>query len=177
MSIFRKLPRWVWLGGAGLVVVAIAVVSLVRGDGDTLDDLARAQRESAEASTSADRIRRSLKEIAGNLESASGLSSQSSKIEELTGAQRRSLRDLVALLRGQLGTLERSATVVESTTSSTASLTRLSRAQSEELRSAVAVLRRLRTVAADASGDSGVLAQAARYSARLARDSRKAFER
>jgi hypothetical protein len=176
MSLLQRVPRWVWWAGAGLLVV-FAVYSLVRGEGDTFNDLERAQRKSEQASTSADRIRTSLKEIAENLESASGLSSQSSKIEELTGAQRRSLRNLVGLLEGQLDTIERSANVVEGATSSTASLTRLSRTQSERLRSSVAVLRRLRTFAADASGDSGVLAQTARYSARLARDSRKAFER
>ncbi len=171
------MPRWAWFAGAGALVVAgVGAAALLRGD-DDLEKLAEAQRQSEKASSSSAQIRKSLQDIAENLDRAAGLSGASGRIEELTAAQRRSLRDLVDLLQGQLDTIERSSALVKQSTSSTAALARLSRAQSEELESAVDVLRRLRAFAAEAGGDSARLSQMARYGARLARDSRKAFER
>ncbi|MDQ3986773.1 MAG: hypothetical protein M3280_09785 [Actinomycetota bacterium] len=162
----------------GVVAVAgVAGFALTRGDNEALEKLETAGRQSEKASTSSERIRESLKEIARNLEEASGLSGKSSKIEKLTAAQRQSLTDLVVLLKGQLKTLERTSGIVEGATSSTASVAKLSEGQTERLEEAIAVLRSLEDLAAGATGDSADLAHRARYSARLAEDSQESFER
>ena len=172
-----RISRRTALIGVVVVVLAIAGFALTRGDNEALEKLEAAGRQSEKASTSSEQIRKSLKEIAGNLKEASGLSEQSSKIEKLTAAQRQSLTNLIDLLKGQLQTLERTSGIVRGATSSTASLAELSESQTERLREAIAVLRSLEDLAAEATSDSADLAHSARYSARLAEDSQESFER
>lgn len=142
-----------------------------------LKDVERATEAGEEAQPRSEKLESSLEDIADNLRAASGLSNKSDRIEELTAAQRRSLISLIDLLESQLETLERSSELVGETESETESLAELSEEQTTRLEEAVEVLERLRDFARRAGAKSADLARSARYSARLAEDSQKAFER
>jgi hypothetical protein len=174
---FGRIPKPLL---ALIVVVCVAAVLgpiLLGGDPslEALEDLESAQESGEEAATSSERIRRSLDEIADNLEAGAGISSQGDRIGELTAEQQKSLRDLVSVLEIQLGVLDRSSALVGETTESTRSLAELSEAQAANLKEAVGVLRSIEDLAAEASGSSADLARQALYGARLSEDSKDAF--
>jgi methyl-accepting chemotaxis protein len=173
----RNIPKPVL---ALLVVVLVAAVAgpvFLGGDPsfDGLEDLERAQEKGEEAASSSDRIRKSLEEIAENLREGSGISGKGDRIEELTAEQRRSLQDLVAVLETQLGVLDRSSGLVGETTESTTSLAEISERQAQNLEEAIAVLRDIEDLAAEASASSADMSRQALYGARLAEDSEDAF--
>jgi uncharacterized membrane protein len=162
----------------GIVVVAAILGPLFLGGGpslESLEKLEKAQASGEEASTTSDRIRRSLREIADNLEEGAGISTKGDRIGELTAEQQRSLRQLVAVLETQLDVLDRSSELVGETTESTESLADISAAQAANLKDAIVVLRNVEGLAADATARSTDLTRQARYGARLAEDSEEAF--
>jgi hypothetical protein len=172
----RRTPRPL------LALIALVVVAAIAGpllsDGasfEGLEDLERAQESGEVAADRSDRIRKSLEEIAENLEEGAGLSSSGDRIEELTTEQRRSLRELVSVLETQLGVLDRSSGLVSETTESTESLADISEAQAETLQDTIVVLRDIEDLAAEASASSADFARQAIYGARLAEDSEEAF--
>lgn len=141
-----------------------------------VQQLRRAEEASGKAQQRSERIARALEELASNLELGAGLEAQSDEINELTARQRRSLQDLVEVLENQLTTLERSGRVLEGTEETTEGIARLSGRQADAIRRAVAALGRIEDAAADAGRFSALVAARARYAARLAEDSQKAFE-
>lgn len=173
----RRIPKPVL--ALLLVVFAAAFAGpLLLSDGPSfegLEDLERAQEQGEEAASSSDRIRRSLEDIADNLEKGADIAGQGDKIGELTSKQRDSLEDLVGLLETQLEVLDRSSGLVGETTESTTSLAEISERQAERLENAIEVLRDIKDLAAEASGSSADLSRQARYGARLAEDSEDAF--
>jgi hypothetical protein len=161
-----------------LVSAAAVAGPLFLGDGSSfqsLEDLERAQESGAVAANRSDRIRKSLDEIAENLEEGAGLSRSGDRIEELTTEQRRSLRDLIGVLETQLEVLDRSSALVNETTESTESLADISERQAENISETLGVLRDIEDLAAEASANSADLTRQATYGARLAEDSEEAF--
>jgi hypothetical protein len=173
----RRIPKPL-LGLIALVSAAAIVAPIFLGDGtsfQSLEDLERAQESGEIAATRSDRIRKSLDEIAENLHAGAGLSSSGDKIGDLTAEQRRSMRDLVAVLETQLEVLDRSSSLVDETTESTESLADISATQAGNLEETIAVLRDIEDLAAEASSRSADLTRQATYGARLAEDSEEAF--
>ena len=148
---------------------------LSRQEQDALQELGRAQEASGRARAASSEIAANLERIADNISAAEDLDSKSSEIRELTGKQRESLSELLAIMRSQLAAIDRSAELVEGTERASKTLAGLGRRQAALIRAAVDALMRLREFARDAGTISGYLARQAIYGARLAEDSEEAF--
>jgi hypothetical protein len=174
---FKQMPKPLLALIALVVVAAILGPLFLGGDPsfESLEKLEEAQKSGEEASTSSDKIRRSLEEIADNLEKGAGIANRGDRIGELTAEQQKSLRELVSVLETQLEVLDRSSELVGATTESTKSLAEISEAQATNLKDAIGVLRNIEDLAAKATGSAADLTRQAKYGARLAEDSKDAF--
>lgn len=162
--------------GALAAVVLAAFIGL-RGEDEpqALDDLQRAQRAGEAAGSASERIVANLERIEANLRSGAGVSDKSGTIRDLTERQRRSLEQLVGLLRDQLETLRRTKRSLENTQRSAANVGRLGAEQLAILRRTLDALRSLEEDVEFATRTSGELSRLALYGARLAEDSQKRF--
>lgn len=162
-----------------LAVLAIGAASFLALSRDeepkALRDLGRAQEAGERAGSASDRIIANLERIEKNLAVGAGISDKTDEIHDLTTRQRRSLENLVVLLREQLATLEKTTRSLEETRDTAADVGRLGAEQLAVLRTTLDALERLRGNVEFATRTSGELSRLALYGARLAEDSQKRF--
>jgi chromosome segregation ATPase len=160
-----------------LVAVAAVAVALARSSAPprALQDLERAERAGQSAQEQTARIIASLEDIARNLEAGSKVSEQSDEIHALTERQRRSLEDLIAVLRDQLESLGETRQTLEGTGRTASGIARLGTRQAELVARGVDALERIKGFARGSTAISARLARRALYGARLAEDSRRRF--
>ena len=174
----ERIPRKAVVAGsvAALVAGAAVVVALARSSPPgALDDLERAERAGQSAQEQSARIIASLEDIARNLEAGSKVSEQSDEIHALTERQRRSLEDLIAVLRDQLESLGDARQTLEGTERAASGVARLGARQAELVARGVDALERIKGFARGSTAISARLARRALYGARLAEDSRRRF--
>jgi hypothetical protein len=174
----QRIPRKAVVAGsiAALVAVTAVAVALARSSPPrALDDLERAERAGQSAQEQSARIIASLRDIARNLEAGTKLSEQSDEIHALTDRQRRSLEDLIAVLRDQLESLGQARQTLEGTGRAASGVARLGARQAALVERGVDALRRIKEFARGSTAISARLARRALYGARLAEDSRRRF--
>ena len=165
-------------------IVIAATAGLIAGTGIYLAlggpepprDLERLTDASEVAGERSATITANLERIAENLAEGATLTGDTEEIRSLTEKQRDSLKRLAALLEEQLEALAASTGALEGTQETTSDLARLSKKQARILKRTVEALEELRDHAASAATASANVDTAARYGARLAEDSQKAFE-
>lgn len=165
-------------------IVIAATAALIAGTGIFLTfggpepprDLGRLTDASEVAGDQSAKITANLERIAENLAEGASLPGDTEEIHSLTEKQRDSLKRLAALLEDQLEALAGSTSALEDTQETTNDLAELSKEQVRILRRTVAALEELRDHAARGAAASAKVDTAARYGARLAEDSQKAFE-
>jgi hypothetical protein len=173
-----RIPRKVVVAASAAAMVAVAAVAtaLVRSSPpEALEDLERADRSGQSAQEQSARIIASLRDIARNLEAGSNVSEQSNEIHALTERQRRSLEDLIAVLRDQLESLGQARQTLEGTGRAASSVARLGARQATLVARGVDALERIEGFARGSTAISARLARRALYGARLAEDSRRRF--
>lgn len=161
-----------WIAVLALLAVGGTLVVLKLG---APGDLERLNDASETAGQESETITANLERIADNLAEGMSLSGDTSEIRELTEEQQASLKRLAALLKEQLAALGASAEALEGAEETTSALAQLSRAQARILRRTVQALQDLRGYAGAAAEASAEVDEAARYGARLAEDSERAF--
>lgn len=163
------------IAAAAALIAATGTFFALRGSAP--GDLERLTDASERAGEESEEITANLERIAANLAQGASLPADTEEIRALTDEQEDSLERLAALLEDQLAALGAGTRALEGTEDTTGDLARLSRAQARILKRTVAALKDLRDYSSNASRASADLARAARYGARLAEDSRKAFSR
>ncbi|MBK5228688.1 MAG: hypothetical protein JJE05_09290 [Actinobacteria bacterium] len=164
-------------------ILIAALAALIAGTGIFLAlggpepprDLERLTEASEAAGDRSATITANLERIAENLAEGASLPGDTEEIRSLTDKQRDSLKRLAVLLEEQLEALAASTGALAGTQETTSDLARLSKEQVRILRRTVAALQELRDHAARAAAASAKVDTAARYGARLAEDSQKAF--
>jgi hypothetical protein len=173
-----RRPSYLIVGAVTALLVAGGVVMLVnREPPQALKDLERAKTASERAGEERDRIIANLDRIRENLAEGAGLSEKTAAIDRLTRRQVESLTELESLLRDQLEVLNRTQGALSSTSRAAAAVAKLGEEQVALLKRTIAALTELRGHARTATEISRLFAQRALYGAKLAEDSRKAFER
>jgi hypothetical protein len=161
------------------VLVAVSALALSAGAwalaGSQAEDLRRLERAQARADRASTDIAAALDAIAANLRLGAGLGARSQKIRALTERQRASLLELGALLRAQRSDLASTRASLAAARRHGAALAELSGQGATLLERTLSALRRLSALARSAALDSAALARTARYGARLAEGSAKAF--
>jgi hypothetical protein len=166
------------------VLISACLIALVAGGSlllrsaeppESLKKLEAASRAGADAQAETRRIIANLEDIASNLEAGENLTEQSSSIHDLTERQARSLRDLIVVLKDQLRALERTRATLGQTEEAATGVAELGARQKAVIQRSVAALRTLQGYIEDATRKSARFAQAARYGARLAEDTREHF--
>jgi DNA-binding transcriptional MerR regulator len=184
MRTSRRTPVWtrrlrsplVAAGAAGvLLVLGIAALASVSGKPEPLRDLERAEQAGESVRRSSADLVADLDRISENLEAGFDLRETTGSIHALTEKQVASLDEVARLLRKQISELERTLSQLRGTRSTADSIEGLSAEQSQILARTIDTLKKLRTMARLSSATSADLAVAARYGARLAEDSRRAF--
>jgi hypothetical protein len=172
----KPARSWILPAAAGIAITIAATLAFNQEDQPTaVSDLQRAQEAGARAGSAGERIVANLERIEENLQAGAGISEKSDEIHDLTTRQRRSLENLVGLLREQLDTLEKTKRSLERTRDTAASVGRLGAKQLAILRRTLGSLERLRGNVVFATRTSGELARLAVYGARLAEDSQRRF--
>jgi flagellar basal body-associated protein FliL len=161
---------------AGLASAGTAAFVLANRESQELAQLERAEEERTALDRASDALTANLEQITENLEQGEGLASTTAEIRELTKAQQASLEKLAGYLRAQLRIVRRTIETLERSTAPAARLAELSDRQADVVERAVAALRDLERFVVSASNLSAELSTQARYGARLAEDSRKAFK-
>jgi DNA-binding transcriptional MerR regulator len=163
-------------GAAGvLLVLGFVALGAVPSKPKALRDLERAEHAGERVGRSSADLVADLDRISENLEAGFDLRQSTERIHALTEKQVASLDEVGRLLRKQIAELETTLSELRGTRSTAASIEGLSQEQSQILARTIETLRRLRAMARLSSGTSADLAVVARYGARLAEDSRRAF--
>jgi hypothetical protein len=159
------------------LIGAAAAIGLTQVDeSEPVRDLERVQEAGGRAGSAGSRIVANLERIERNLREGAGLSKKGDEIHALTTRQRKSLEELVVLLRGQLDTLRQTKRSLEGARRSAEDLRRLGRRQLDILQRTVGAVRALRADAEFATRTSGEVSRLALYGARLAEDSQRRFD-
>lgn len=156
-------------------LIAGAGIFLTLGGPEPPRDLERLTDAADTAGERSATITANLERIAENLAEGASLPGDTEEIRSLTDKQRDSLKRLAVLLEEQLEALAASTGALEGTQETTSDLARLSKKQVRILRRTVEALEDLRDHAALAARASAKVDTAARYGARLAEASQKAF--
>jgi ABC-type transporter Mla subunit MlaD len=175
----KRIPRNTLVAGSiavsvAAVAVAVAIARSPSGP-PPLEDLERAGRAGRSAQEQTARIIESLQDIAGNLQAGSKLSGQTDEIHALTDRQRRSLQDLIVVLRDQLDALGETRETLEGTGRAASGVARIGARQAALIARSVDALERLKGYARGSTAISARFARQALYGARLAEDSRRRF--
>lgn len=173
-----SIPIKGWIALALVVTIGAVASILVLRETESpapLEQLERAQKKGAQAQASGADIASNLDRIAGHIEAGQDLSKETDAIHRLTARQRRSLVDVLNLLRGQLDSLGRTRTTLSELQGSAAALARLGARQKAVIAESVEALRELDRFARRAAVTSATFARNAVYGARLAEDSSQRF--
>jgi hypothetical protein len=173
----KRIPRKALVVGSIAVAVGVVAVIIARSSSPprALGDLERAGRAGRSAQQQTARIIASLEDIARNLQAGSKVSKQSNEIHTLTERQRRSLEDLIVILRDQLDALGETRQTLEGTGRATFGVARIGARQAALIARSVDALEELKGYARGSTAISARFARQALYGARLAEDSRKRF--
>ena len=167
--------RWPWVVGAA-VALGVGVYGLTSlTSPEPVEDLERASEAGERAQNTSAEIVANLEAITENLEAGAGFAEKSDEIQGLTERQRKSLRDLAAVLRSQLESLEEAQQSLEGARSAVTGVARLGARQQRLLDRALGALGSIEAFAERASDRSADFAWRAIYGARLAEDSRDSF--